>query len=468
MVKFRDEWRDLAGWSSYNLPLNTSSNSAAKLYDATLDQMLYYYNHPQLGGVGETLQRMLAEDPDFVAGNMLRHSFEMFVSNNDRARKRFDMYVRSLDDGKLNEWEKGHIRGAEFLYKEDLIGAMDHYSALCTKYPHDLHSFNLAYVLGLVTGHSEYMRDVPRSIVGHYKPHMPHYGLIHGKQCFGHAEMGEYKEAMQCGLTALEAFPLDSWAVHAMAHTYENQSQPKQGIEFLGRTTKNWSRGINFRQHIDWHHANAYIQLGEYETGLTIYDEHIAQCAVSGDVFPMSDASSFLMRLRIDGQSTGNREEKLGKLWSEQTNEFTSLFYDGHCALAAAMSNDTASLDVLRDNMSEYIANDRSGWNKIVTSSYGIQLVDGMRAMCDGDFAGAARQLQSCVPEMVRKIHGSKAQKSVFTLTYVDCAVKSRDRGLMCAAQQHLQDMYVWNKVDILPPIQQRLWDKIELELAKQ
>ena len=468
MVKFRSEWRDLAGWSDYKVPLSSPSDMAVKLYDATLDQMLYYYSHPQLGGVGETLNRMLREDPDFVAGNLLRHSLEMFVSNSQRARQSFDEYVSNTDMEKLNDWEKAHIRGVQYLYKEDLVGAMDHYYDICSSYPHDLHSFNFAYILGLVTGHSSYLRDVPLTLIEHYKPHMPHYGLIQGKLCFGYAEMGEYSLAMQCGETALDVFPLDSWAVHAMAHTYENQALPRQETQFLGDTLKHWSRGVNFRQHIDWHHANAYVQLQEYETALTIYDDHIALCASGGDVFPLSDASSFLARLHIDGQSTGNREDQLSRLWSVQNKEFTSLFYNGHSALAAAMSHDTASLETLRENMREYIGNTREGWNKLVTSSHGMELLEGMSCFSDGDFAGAATAFQSCVPELVRVIHGSKAQKSIFSLTYVHCALKSGVNELMCAAQKHMLKQMESNKVDTLPPIQQRLWDKIQLQLAQQ
>ncbi|XP_063685355.1 tetratricopeptide repeat protein 38-like [Bolinopsis microptera] len=467
MVNFRSEWRDLAGWAPYNLPLNTSSNQAAKLYDAALDQLAYYYNDPVLDGVGETMVRMLAEDPSFVAGNLLKHSMELFGSNSDPARVRFDEYCGTLDMAGLNHWETEHIAAVRCFYKEDLIGAMEKYSAISRQYPYDLHSFNFGYVLGLINGKTSYLRDVPLGVVERYKPHMPHYGLVHGKLCFGHAEMGEYEEAKRCGDIALEAFPLDSWAVHAMAHTYENQSKPKEVVKMLDETSKHWTRGVCFSQHIHWHQANAHTQLGEYEAALTIYDTHVGHCARGGDVFPLSDASSLLMRLKVDGQKTGGREEILADLWSQHNDEFTSLFYDGHSAIAAAMVGDTSSLDTLLENMREFVAGDRSGWNKVVTSTHGVELVEGIRLMSGGDYTAATDKLLLCVPGVIKMMHGSKAQKSIFSIVLMHCALLSGTTEHLCAAEQHMKELMAWNKVSTLPPLQQRLWDKIQLQHSK-
>ena len=462
MVNYRSHFRDLDGWSGYGVPLTTTSNEAVKMYDAALDQMVYYYNDPQLGGAGECIRKMFVADPNFVAGNLLKLSLELYVTNNDQARAKFDAYCAGLDFDKLHSFEKMHIGAARCLYKEDLVGAMKQYAKISEQFPYDIHSFNLGFVLGLITGHTSFLRDIPLAIVDQYKPHQPHYGLVHGKLCFGHAEMAEYESAKRCGDIALEAFPLDSWAVHAMAHMYENQSQPKEEIKFLEETAKHWTRGINFSHHIHWHNANAYTQLRDYDSAMSIYDTHIAPCTAPGDVFPLSDASSLLMRMKIDGQDIGDRHIRLAQvtvyffpckvifmtyrykvrlsildcisnhvyfqMWSECNDDFTSFFYEGHSSFAAAMAGDTDSIDTLLTNMREYIASDRGGWNKVVTTKYGVQLVEGMRLMSEEDYAGAAVKLAASVPEVVKMMHGSKAQKSIFSLVYVNCAVLSGNK----------------------------------------
>ncbi|KAL5267632.1 hypothetical protein ACHWQZ_G004616 [Mnemiopsis leidyi] len=467
MVNFRSQWRDLAGWAPYNLPLGTASNQAAKLYDAALDQLVYYYDDPTVGGVGGAMQRMLEEDPTFVAGNLLKHSMELFVTDSSAARNRFDEYCSSLDLEKLHEWEREHVAAVRCLYHEDLVGAMNKYSEIALKYPHDIHSMNFGYVMGLINGHTSSLRDVPLSVVDKYRPDMPYYGLVHGKLCFGHAEMAEYEQAERVGRIALEGFPLDSWAVHAMAHTYENQSKPREVVKILEETSKHWVRGVNFSQHIHWHQANAHVQLEEYEAALTIYDTHMERCARGGDVFPLSDASSLLMRLKIDGQKTGDREKMLAELWSKHNDEFTSIFYDGHSAFTAAMVGDTASLDVLLDNMREYIAGERKGWNKLVTTKHGVLLVEGIRLMGEGEYGAAADKLSECIPGVIKMMHGSKAQKSVFSLILIHCAVMSGVKKHLCTAEQHMKDLMEWNKVSTLPPLQRRLWDKIQHQHSK-
>ena len=36
-------------------------------------------------------------------------------------------------------------------------------------------------------------RDIPGSVVKHYKPSTPFYGHVHGKLCFGQGETGDYE-----------------------------------------------------------------------------------------------------------------------------------------------------------------------------------------------------------------------------------------------------------------------------------
>merc|ERR1719204_2434603 len=165
------------------------------------------------------------------------------------------------------------------------------------------------------------------------------------------------------------------------------------------------------------------------------------------------------MRLRIDGQKTGGREEMLAKLWSQHNNDLTTLFYDGHSALAAAMVGDNTSLDTLMENMREYIAGDRNGWNKVVTTKHGLQLLEGIKEMGEGNYGVATDKLVKCVPHIIKMIQGSKAQKSIFFLILVYCGLLSGTKEHLCCAEQHMNELMVWNKVTTLPPLQRRLWD---------
>lgn len=45
--------------------MTSSSNLACKMYDAALTQFIGFYDDPNLGGLGKTVEKMLHEDPDF-------------------------------------------------------------------------------------------------------------------------------------------------------------------------------------------------------------------------------------------------------------------------------------------------------------------------------------------------------------------------------------------------------------------
>ena len=78
-----------------------------------------------------------------------------------------------------------------------------------------------------------------------------------------------------------------------------------------------------------------------------------------GSSFTLSDASSLLFRLQLEGVNTGTRVEELAKKWTDHSDDFVSLFYDGHHCFTSLLAGDKAASNKLMDNMREYIAGDR-------------------------------------------------------------------------------------------------------------
>lgn len=52
-------------WQNDGIQLSTSSNEAAKLYDAAVSQFIGWYDEPNFGGLVGTLGRMVEADPKF-------------------------------------------------------------------------------------------------------------------------------------------------------------------------------------------------------------------------------------------------------------------------------------------------------------------------------------------------------------------------------------------------------------------
>ena len=82
-------------------------------------------------------------------------------------------------------------------------------------------------------------------------------------------------------------------------------------------------------------------------------------CSLEGGTFPLSDASSLLLRLELAGVDVKERARELVSLWENHNHTFVSLFYDGHACFNNLMAGDKAANTVLLDNMREYINDNR-------------------------------------------------------------------------------------------------------------
>lgn len=459
MSCFPDNFRDLAGWSACNITLSTPSNEAAKLYDAALSQSVYMYNHSQHSGVMQTIDKMLRTDPNFAMGRLMKLTFENFVTR-PLSQSKLKECLASLPI--LNYHEELHVTAIQALSKEDLVTALEQYYTICKLYPHDLLAVHLGYLLALVTGRTQSLLDIPSAVVEHYTSHTPYYGHIQGKLCFAQAELGMYSKARESGTKAVQALCYDSWAHHAVAHIYENEGKPRDGIEYLEQTEKQWVAGTNFRQHLYWHNCLFYTQIEDCETALTLYDTHIAPIALAepGHTFPLTDATSLLARLELQGVPVQSRVRGVCAAWSKHDMEFTNLYCDANSCVSKLLAGEKDQVDTLMDGMREYIASARAGHNKDVVTRYGLALLQGLQLFYEGDYGKAVEVMKGSVPECLSKMYGSKAQKDVFNLIFVEAGIRSGSVEHVRLVQGVLERMRERNNVDVLGPQWQRLYDR--------
>jgi hypothetical protein len=64
-------WRDLQAWSDAGLQLSTTSNEAAKLYDAIVTQYVAWYDEPSVGGIEKCIEKIQQEDENFGANSCI-------------------------------------------------------------------------------------------------------------------------------------------------------------------------------------------------------------------------------------------------------------------------------------------------------------------------------------------------------------------------------------------------------------
>ena len=55
----------------------------------------------------------------------------------------------------------------------------------------------------------------------------------------------------------------------------EMQGRQSEGIEWITAFEPHWTKANNFRFHVWWHRALFHLELGQYDTVLELYDDHI-------------------------------------------------------------------------------------------------------------------------------------------------------------------------------------------------
>ncbi|XP_068736666.1 uncharacterized protein [Montipora capricornis] len=83
-------WRDVDAWRKEGLPMSTTSNEAAKMFDATISQWTAHADDPVLGGLESSVNKMLSADPDRDCPQNSSSFFrrDMFSSNSFSVRER--------------------------------------------------------------------------------------------------------------------------------------------------------------------------------------------------------------------------------------------------------------------------------------------------------------------------------------------------------------------------------------------
>jgi len=465
MPGFPDQFRDLSAFSDQGLEYSTPSNTAVKMFDALLNQSIYHYSDEQLGGWTETSKKMFEADPDFAMGKIMTLGLECFAVNPAKCLEKKQKLIDFSNKSKglnLTNLEIMHLKAAQLLSNEDYYGAMTTFEEILAKYPFDAYALHMAYFLALTSGHTSKLRDIPASVVKDYKPGMPFYGHVHGKLCFGQGEMAEYEASEISGRLALDHFPLDNWSHHALSHNFEESGRALQGARFLENTEPDWTQGTTFSQHIWWHKALFFVQLGQFESALSLYDDTVGPLSLKdGGNFPLSDGSSLLMRLQLEGVDIGDRAKEQARKWEDHNSDFVSLFYDGHNCFTNLMAGDSVANTKLMDNMREYIKGDRKGWNKDVTEKVGVPLLEGITEFFAGDYSKAVQTLSPIIPEVERCIQGSGAQKDIFQQILLHACAKSGTPGDLAIAREIMDTKLVSRKIKNHTPLNQRFIKKM-------
>lgn len=316
----------------------------------------------------------------------------------------------SLDTKILNDRERQHLAALIFNLKGDRRSQCRIFSNILNSYPSDLLALRLQHFELFNLGLIDEMLKAVETALSNCCDDLPYVSLLGGMQCFALEELGRFDEAIEPGIRAAEANPLDLWSVHSVAHVNEMTGNFEEGIKWVQKFERSLRDAGSFAGHIWWHLALLHIQQGDTSGALKLYDDYVFEIK-SIDGLSMSNAISLLARLDFLGVNVGERWQGLipGSIF--RMGHHTNPFNDCHYAYALAKAGAAGSLDELLLSMRE--ASHRKTHAGRLLQEVAVPLASGLASLANGDCATSFREMEP-IWSKIWMLGGSNAQRDFF------------------------------------------------------
>jgi hypothetical protein len=310
--------------------------------------------------------------------------------------------------------------------------AIDQMEAALRLHPADTISMKMSHGIRFMLGDSHGMRRSVEAVMSAHGEDHPLRGYALGCLAFGLEETGRYAEAERTGLLGLQSAPDDAWGLHAVTHVYDMTHQIRRGITLIDNSHAAWGHCNNFRFHVWWHKALLHLDEGDIPQVLALYDTKIRNDKTD-DYRDISNATSLLMRLELDGVDVGTRWEELANLAETRSSDGCLVFADLHYLLALIGDNRTNATAQLTAR----VAQDAQGQGDMaqVMQRPGLAAAKGLAAFGAGQYATAFAQLRAAQPEF-QAMGGSHAQRDIFERMTIEAGIRA---GALDGAETLLQ-----------------------------
>ncbi|XP_069619455.1 tetratricopeptide repeat protein 38 isoform X1 [Ranitomeya imitator] len=426
--------RDCKAWQDVGMALSTTSNEACKLFDATLYQYVTWTNDKTMGGIEGCLQKMKAADPNFVMGHVISNGLDLIgTGRSPLLDKEFERDLKVMSDlaktQPLTEREKLHVAALETFAKGNLPKAADTWDLILQDHPLDLLAIKLAHDSYFYLGQKTQMRDSISRILPYWTPNTPLSSYVKGMYSFGLLETNFYDQALKVAKEALATDQKDCWSVHTVAHVYEMKADVEEGLSFMKQTENNWKGGDMLACHVYWHWALYFIEKGEYEAAMTLYDECIApMCFTSGSMLDVVDNSSLLLRLQMEGVDVDKRWDKLVQVTKKHRNDHILMFNDLHFLMSSLGSKDREMTTQLLQALKELSKSPGENYQHSLIRELGLPLSQALVEFDSGNYDKVVELMQP-IRYQILHIGGSDAQRDLFNQVLIHAAINSNKKS---------------------------------------
>lgn len=379
------------------------------------------------GNPSVEVDRVLADDPQFVFGHCLRAAL-IVRTNDDAARFKLAASVTAIETEcqDIDDPARRHASAARAWLDGDQVLALERYGAILIDWPRDILALAVAHALDFRVGQRRLLRDRVAQVVPEWESAVPGYASVLAMYAFGLEENGQYRRAEKIARRALALDPRHPGAIHVVAHVMEMQGRAREGLEFLAATESAWMDTTGISVHLAWHRALFHLDADDPESALAVYDAQIAN-ARARDMSELADASALLWRLQLQNIQVNERWQLLADRWQMQELIGARLFYVAHAMMAFAAAGRTAPAQRIFSVLPQV---ETTG----ALASYSEEAL--MLPLCKALLAFAYRDYVGCVEWLTRVRHiahrcgGSLAQCDLIHLTFTEAAFRARKANL--------------------------------------
>lgn len=395
-----------------------SSASAIKSWNAAQMGVLAH-----AASTADHLGAVLAETPDFALAQAIKGLSVLMLGRSELIPMAQDAQkaARQGYEAALPR-ERKYVEALEAW----LSGRPSHSIALMEQVldvdPADTLAMKLSHGIRFILGDPKGMRASIERVMPAYAPDHAGRGYLLGCHSFALEETGSYEKAEVTGRQALWMAPDDAWGLHSVAHVHEMTGNAALGLEWLTGREEAWAHCNNFRYHVWWHKALMHLDLGQADEALVLYDTEVRKDKTD-DYRDISNATSLLMRLELDGVAVGNRWEELSELCANRTEDGSLIFADLHYLLALAGRNREAETRHLVSRI-HADAKARKTEAQERMASPGCDAANGLEAFGEGNYIQAFADLSRARTSM-QLAGGSHAQRDVFERMTIDAGLRA-------------------------------------------
>jgi tetratricopeptide (TPR) repeat protein len=399
-----------------------ASSDACGTWNAT---MLAFLAHGAT--TPDHLAATLKADPGFALGHAVKGLFLLLLGRRELVATAGEALAAARTAARntgATPREAAYVAALAAYFDGMPSGAVMRLESVLAEAPRDALAAKLGHAIRFVLGDGPGMRHSLERVLPACGPGHPAHGYLLGCHAFALEETGDFAAAERAGRAALEACPDDAWGLHAVAHVYDMTGNARAGLCWLEGREAAWAHCNNFRFHVWWHKALMHLDCGDTDAALALYDREI-RAEKTDDYRDISNATSLLVRLELDGIDVGHRWEELAEVSMARTEDGCLIFADLHYLLALVGGERGDAVSRLTSRLYRDARRGRTEVEERMARP-GLSAAAGLAAFGDGAYADAFRHLGNARKDL-QAAGGSHAQRDVFERLCIDAGLRAGD-----------------------------------------